>query len=418
MKNSLVDFARLSFGNIIEWYDFSLYVYFADYIAYSFFPDSNHYVSMLLVFATFFLGSLVRPIGGLLVGWLGDRFDLKFIVNLCIIVMGLSTVLVAFLPDYSMVGIFAPILLVTLRIIQGISVGGQFPGLITLSVQDYNRNKGFAVSIVFSVSSLGFLLASLVGFSITEIITDHNSQLIWRIPFAFSGVLFLIYLFLNRGQKYTNSEKTSNKQSGDNVFKSLCRQWRSIVAVVCLCTMNASLYFIVFTYIVDYQVDVLGIADKTAFLINSVILFFACIMYPLFGYLADKLGLIKVFYFSAICLLLLSFPLIFLIQTKDILLMFASLFILTLFMTSIQGAISPLFAETFDEQWQTTGCAFSYSVGNGISGAAPLAAMFMVHIIPHFGLGILISALIILGIIGMLLIQFMKKQKKNCSNKV
>lgn len=136
MQPSIANFMRLSFGNIIEWYDFSLYVYFAVFIAKDFFPSHDPFVSMLLAFSAFFLGSLVRPFGGLIVGWFSDRYHLKMMINLCVIAMGISTFMVAFLPDYNTIGIFAPILLISLRIIQGLSVGGQFPSLISFTLQD------------------------------------------------------------------------------------------------------------------------------------------------------------------------------------------------------------------------------------------------------------------------------------------
>lgn len=410
-NNSLVDFARLSFGNIIEWYDFSLYVYFADHIASSFFPNSNHYVSMLLVFSTFFLGSIVRPFGGILVGWLGDKFDLETMINICIISMGISTFAVAFLPDFKTIGILAPAMLIILRIIQGISVGGQFPGLITLSVQDYKCNKGFAVGIVFSVSTLGFLLASLIGFIISFIVKE-NSQLIWRIPFGFSGILFLIYLVLNKGRdKIENESEDSNKKE-DNVFISIIKQWRSVIAVVCLTTMAASLYFLIFTYMLDYLVDNLNVSSHTAFLLNCIILFIACFLYPVAGYLSDKFNNIRIYYLSVVCLSALSFPLIKMLQTKDIFWMLTSLLLFTVFMTLIQGAISPLFADTFSEEWQTTGCALSYSIGNGVSGGVPLTAAFMIHSFPGNGLLLFTLALLVVGSFGMLIINYLQRKRK------
>ncbi|WP_119327723.1 MFS transporter [Cysteiniphilum halobium] len=410
MKKSLVSFARLSFGNIIEWYDFSLYIYFAIYIAKDFFPSHDPYVSLLLTFTTFFLGSLVRPLGGFLIGWLSDYYHPKVMINFCVIAMGISTFLVALLPDYQMIGIWAPVLLIILRIIQGLSVGGQFPGLISLSVKDHHSDKGFAVGMVFSISSLGFLLASIVGFFASSIFSHHDTQWIWRIPFALSGVLFLIYLYLNRNENYPNTNK--NKKARQNVFIWLVSQYKAVIAVSLLTTMAASLYYIVFTYLVNYQITELNISEQTAFLTNSLTLVLACICYPIFGQHADRIGAKRLFYIAAILFFLLTIPLIYLIQTKSPAWVFLAITILTLLMAAIQGAISPLFAEAFDSQWQTTGCALSYSIGNGISGAAPLVALSLVHVHPVYGLSILIMCLLFLGGIGLLLIGHIKHLKK------
>ena len=412
MKKSLVSFVRLSFGNIIEWYDFSLYIYFAVYIAKDFFPSQNPYISLLLTFATFFLGSIVRPLGGLLIGWLSDRYHPKMMINVCVIAMGISTFVVALLPDYGMIGIWAPILLVALRIIQGLSVGGQFPGLISLSVKDHHADKGFAVGMIFSISSLGFLLASIVGFFASSIFSHHDTQFIWRVPFALSGVLFLIYLFINRNESYPNIHKQRDKQ---NVFIWLAKQYKAIIAVSLLTTMAASLYYIVFTYLVNYQITELNISEHTAFFINSLTLVLACIFYPIFGQYADTIGAKKLFYTAAILLFISAIPLIHLIQTKEPMWVFIAITIFTLLMAAIQGSISPLFAEAFDSEWQTTGCAFSYSIGNGLSGAAPLVALSLVHIHPVYGLSILMIGLLILGTLGLWLIQHIKRQKKQLS---
>ncbi|WP_116964017.1 MFS transporter [Fastidiosibacter lacustris] len=407
-KPSLVSFARLSFGNIIEWYDFSLYIYFSVYIAKDFFPSQNPYVSLLLTFATFFLGSVARPVGGLLVGWLSDRYHPKMMINLCVIAMGISTFIVALLPDYQTIGILAPIFLVTLRIIQGLSVGGQFPGLISLSVKDHHADKGFAVGLVFSISSLGFLLASVVGFVSSSLFSHQEAQFIWRVPFALSGLLFLIYLFLNRHESYPDVHKKKHKQ---NVFVWLVQQYKAIIAVTLLTTMAASLYYIVFTYLLNYQTTELNVSEQTAFLINSFSLIFACLLYPMFGQFADRIGAKQLFYTTATLFFISVIPMIYLIQTNEPMWVFLALTVFTLFMTAIQGAISPLFAEAFDSEWRTTGCAFAYSIGNGLSGAAPLVALTLVHIHPVYGLSVLMMVLLGLGAIGLALINNIQNSK-------
>ncbi|WP_119343513.1 MFS transporter [Facilibium subflavum] len=410
MHKSIASFFRLSFGNIIEWYDFSLYIYFAVFIAKDFFPNHDPYVSLLLTFSTFFLGSIVRPLGGLLAGWFSDRYHPKKIINLCVIAMGISTFIVAILPDYQMIGIWAPVLLMSLRIIQGLSVGGQFPGLISLSVKDHHGEKGFAVGLVFSISSLGFLLASIVGFFASSFLSHHDTQLIWRLPFALSGILFLLYLYLNRNEDYNYSKKHARSQ---NVFISLAKQYKAIIAVTCLTTMAASLYYVVFTYLVNYQISQLGVAEGTAFFINSLTLLIACVFYPFFGKFADSIGAKQLFYTAGALFFVLTIPAIYLIQSKEPIWVFLAITVLTLLMAAIQGAISPLFAEVFEPEWQTTGCAFSYSIGNGLSGGAPLVALTMVHFDPIYGLSAFMMLLLGIGSLGLIFVKQVQKQKQS-----
>lgn len=132
MSNKTISFLKISYGNILEWYDFSLYIYFATFISINFFPSNNHELSLLLTFSVFFIGTTIRPLGALIMGYLADMFSYTYVVNACTIAMGVSTVLIGLIPSYSNIGILAPMLLIIFRVIQGLSVGGQFPTLITL----------------------------------------------------------------------------------------------------------------------------------------------------------------------------------------------------------------------------------------------------------------------------------------------
>ncbi|MCF6807171.1 MFS transporter [Thiotrichales bacterium 19S9-12] len=402
-EKKLTNFFKLSFGNIIEWYDFSLYIYFANSITVSFFPSEDHHTGMLLTFFTFFLGFVARPLGGFLMGVIADRLSQTFAVNLCVILMGVTTFLIAFVPTYEQIGIYAPVVLVLFRILQGISVGGQFPGLISLSVDDYSKHKAFAISLVFSISSLGFLLASAVSYLMSLWMPDVNNQFSWRIAFASSAILFLIYLGLN--YRLIKEPIKRNYQRNDRqLVVSLLLQWRLILAVICLTTMAASLYFLVFTYLVSYQIDYLLIKPQRAYFINTLTLVLACIGYPVFGFLADRFGYLKQFLLALILLLIFIIPLMWLIQTKASLLIFLALSIFTLLMTMMQGAVSPLFAAVFDQQWRTTGCALSYSIGNTIAGLAPFIAETLAFYDPSYGVSLFMLLLLLIGSVGMLII--------------
>jgi MFS family permease len=363
---------------------------------------------MLFVFATFFVGSIIRPLGGFLCGMIGDKFGYKFIINLCVILMGISTFLVALLPTYDQIGVFAPIILVLLRLLQGISAGGQFPSLITVGVNDHKNRQGMAVGFIFSISSLGFLLATIVG-SISEYFFHNDSNMVWRFPFILSAVLFVIYIWINRKEDYSKAEKPKAKKH--NVILSLLKQWPGILTVVLLTTMCASLYFLVFTYLVNYQIDHLNMDADGAFLLNSIILFLACVMYPIFGYMSDRVGHIKVFTSCLIVLFIGIYPLLYLFDTKEFFLMLIGLSIFTMLMATIQGAISPYFSSVFKAEWQATACAVSYSIGNGISGSAPLVASIFVHYMGHYGLTLYVFSLVIIGTIGALFLYFIKPNK-------
>ena len=317
--------------------------------------------------------------------------------------MGSSTFSVALLPNYQIIGIAAPILLIILRILQGLSAGGQLPGLITLAVKDFTHNRGFTVGLVFSVSSFGFLLASIIAFIMAQLIPAHLDYISWRLPFALSGVLFIIYLYFNK--KFTPNYYPDNSVvKQHNVFISLLKQWRAILAVVALTSMCASLYYLVFTYLVGYRITHLGVSKENAFLLNSFVLLLACVLYPIFGQLADKLGYYRIFMLVSGLLLIGTYPLLWLFRFEDTIAPLIALILFTVCMAAIQGAVSPLFSAAFQKDWIATGCALAYSIGNGLSGGAPLLAETLNHYF-KFGLTAFIMLLSIIGFFGMWLIR-------------
>lgn len=396
MTNKKLSFIKIAYGNILEWYDFSLYIYFATFISVNFFPSQNHQLSLLLTFSVFFIGTFIRPLGALILGYLADIFSYAYIINICTIAMGVSTVLIGLIPSYSSIGVLAPLLLIIFRVIQGLSVGGQFPTLITLGVSNSKIKPGFSVGIVFAVSSMGFLLASIVG-TISELIFD-NHQLVWRIPFILSGLLFAIYLFVNRNEDYTHKPPKHKPQI--TLIKALRQQYRQIIIVSLITFMCASLYYMVFTYLVNYQIEYQNIPESKALFLNSIILFFACIFYPLFGYIADRFGYIRIFYLALVVLVVLFYPLIMLLELNSFFISFLAILTFCIIMAAVQGAVSPFFSLVFEEQWRATGCSISYSIGNGISGAAPLLASIFTARFGITGLAIYTLILVIAGVVG------------------
>lgn len=410
MQNPKQQMTILSYGNIIEWYDYSLYAIFASQIASDFFPSDNRYISILFAFATFFFGSLVRPLGGLLMGWLGDKISRNWVVNICIIAAGVATVSVAFLPTYQTIGIAAPLILILLRLVQGISAGGQFPGLITIAVNHFSSHRGFVVGLIFSISSLGFVLASLIGYFMTEIISGDIGTLVWRVPFGLGGVLLVLYLYLRQRYDITEIAEAKPKRKSENVFISLLKQWEALIGVTCLTTMMASLYYFIFTYLINYRIETLHDQLGSSFMINTLALIAACLLYPFFGYFADRIGYKRIFFFCTLAMIILSVPLFMLFKTQGVWMALVVLLIFTVFMTAIQGAISPLFALTFDQEWMATGCALAFSIGNGLAGGAPMFAELITHNV-NYGLSIYVILLSLIGLVGMGLILHLSSVK-------
>lgn len=399
---SLREYNKLSFGNILEGYNISLYIYFSSYIAYDFFPHSDSHTRLIMALSAFFVGSLLRPVGGMISGWLGDRYSPAAIVNYCVIFIGVSTFLTALIPGYDSIGMAAPILLTALRVVQGLSSGGLMPNLIAMSINQHQAQSAQAIGGSFSVSTLGFLLASLVGFVMTQYFDFLPRELMWRLAFSLSGILLFFYLLLNWRNEYPdrNSFRESSLYSA---AQAMARQRRSIFIVVLLTTVCSSLYYLVFTYMLNHQILHLDYEHEHAFMLNSLMLVIACIAYPMFGAIADRLGLLTVFWLAASVFMLALIPCVELIHQSLSVVSFSGLALLVLLSAAIQASVSPLFAQLFAPQWRATGCAFSFGIGNAIGGGVPLLALKLVQLFPHYGLVYLMAALLLLGCMGMLL---------------
>ena len=219
---------RSSFGNVIEWYDYSLYGYFAVIISQQFFPTSSHWVSLLLTFGTFAAGYIARPLGSIFFGYLGDKRGRHFAMNIAIMFMAVPTIAMAFVPTYATIGILAPIALIIIRVMQGISAGGQFGNLMVIASEDkYMRSVGFNTSLAFSTSILGFIIASGVGALSVHFTPEGWGNLSWRIPFALGAILLIVFLFLKqKDDKDTFIAKTRSPLS--QLLKSYKKQMASI----------------------------------------------------------------------------------------------------------------------------------------------------------------------------------------------
>ena len=197
MNQSIKSTITLSIGGALEMYDFVIYIFFATIIAQHFFPASSYYARMLFTFSVFALGYLLRPFGGLLFGYFGDRSGRKKSLFITITIMGLATTLIGCLPTYQNIGISATIAFVTLRILQGIAVGGELPGAITMIAETSPANKrGLNCSLIYFGVNFGMLFASGLATLLFSILSQP--QLIawgWRIVFINSLLLLLLGLY-------------------------------------------------------------------------------------------------------------------------------------------------------------------------------------------------------------------------------
>jgi MFS transporter, MHS family, proline/betaine transporter len=278
-------------GNVLEWFDFAVYGYFASDIGRQFFPRSSPTAQQLLSFAVFALGFCARPIGSLVLGVVGDRIGRRALLTLSIALMGSATLLIGLLPTYAQIGVAAPILLVLLRVVQGFSLGGEFTGsMVYTTEQASSRWRGLISSSTAAGTTLGFILGSASAWIINVWLgAEQASRWGWRIPFIASVSLCVIGWLLRRGI-HESQEGLKAAAIRPPLLASLAADWRPILQTFGIVAATNAAYYLTFTYAVERRKHLTGEGGEVFLLANTLSLFVVLLAKPLGGWLSDKVG--------------------------------------------------------------------------------------------------------------------------------
>ncbi|CAN5264941.1 MFS transporter [soil metagenome] len=283
-----------SVGNLIEWYDWYIYSAFALYFAKAFFPKDNFTVQLLNTAAIFAIGFLMRPIGGWLLGVYADRHGRKAALMLSVSLMCVGSLIIALAPTYEMIGITSPLLLLIARLLQGLSVGGEYGTSATyLSEMATSQHRGFYSSFQYVTLILGQLLALAVLILLQQLFltTEQLQAWGWRIPFVIGAICAVVGLYLRRNIAETPAFLATKTQSiKKNLVLQLLKHPREVLTVIGL-TMGGTLAFYTYsTYMQKYLVNTVHLSIKDATLISATTLFIFMLLQPIIGLLSDKIG--------------------------------------------------------------------------------------------------------------------------------
>ncbi|MCZ2204042.1 MFS family transporter [Bartonella sp. A05] len=361
-------------GNLVEWYDFYVYSFTSIYFASQFFPSDGDVVAQLLKAAgVFFIGFLMRPIGGWLFGRIADRYGRKLSMLISVFMMCSGSFLIAILPTYETIGITAAILLLLLRMLQGLSVGGEYGTTATyMSEVALKNHRGFFGSFQYTTLIGGQLLASLVIFVLALYLTEDQLKAWgWRIPFVIGGLAAIVAIFL-RGSLHetTTEESRSGKEAGS--FKELLRNHRKAFFLVIGFTAGGSLtFYTCTTYMQKYLITTTGFDKHTATTVMTAALFVFMLLQPAFGALADKIGpKISLLFWSALSIIC-TIPGLTIIAGTDnkwiALSVIVGMLSIMSFYTSISGIIK---AALFPSSIRAMGVGLSYAIANALFGGS------------------------------------------------
>ncbi|WP_448663713.1 MFS transporter [Sphingomonas sp. CJ20] len=361
-----------SAGNLVEWYDWYAYSAFTLYFAPHFFPKGDQTAQLLNAAAVFAVGFLMRPVGGWLMGIYADRQGRKAGLTLSVSLMCAGSLIIALTPGYETIGTAAPVLLVLARLMQGLSVGGEYGASATyLSEMAGKRHRGFFSSFQYVTLISGQLVALLVLLVLQATLSEAALDAWgWRIPFAIGGVLAVFVFWLRRRLAETQSFENARDSTKKSGFWELLRSHPREAAVVMLLTAGGTLAFYAYSiYLQKFLVNTAGFDRATASQINAAALFGFMLIQPLAGALSDRIGRKPLMVAFGVLGVALTYPIFAALEGVRspfvaFLLMFGALVIVTGY-TSINAVVK---AEMFPAHIRALGVALPYALANALFG--------------------------------------------------
>jgi MHS family shikimate/dehydroshikimate transporter-like MFS transporter len=378
-----------SIGTVIEWYDFLVYGTAAALIfGKLFFPAVDPALATLASLGTAAVGFFARPFGGAVFGFMGDRLGRRSMLLMSLLMMGIATFVIGLLPTYDQIGIWAPILLVTLRIVQGIGLGGEWGGA-ALMVLEHSKpeRRGFFGSLVQVGFPLGLILSTAVYLSVANLPVADLMSWGWRVPFLVSIVLVAVGVFVRLRVEESPvflAMKAREQRPTNPLREVFTRQRRSFVVAIGLKLCEVSWVYLLTVFLVVYATTKLGltkVAMLQAIMIAATIEVF---MIPLFGLLADRIGRRPLFFIGTAFTVAFAFPLFWMVGTREPFMITAALTIaICLGQGLMFGIEATYFPELFGTAARCTGASLGFQVSAAIGGG--LTPVFATMLVEKFG---------------------------------
>lgn len=366
-------------GNMLEWFDFAVYGFFAVIIGKLFFPAADPVAQVIAAFGVFAVGFLMRPIGGVLLGYVGDKYGRHKAMLISVAAMAIPTFLVGSLPTYATLGLAAPILLLILRMIQGLSVGGEYTTSVVYMIENTpEHRRGFVGSFAVSGAVLGILMGSGVGALLAALLSEEQLQSWgWRIPFWCGLFLGLAGLWLRR----QNEAQTPQEPKTEHPLKTAWREHRQAIWQISgLSLVTAVVFYLIFVYVVSWLELVDGIPASSALEINSESMVFLLAVMLFSGWLSDKVGARLILLVSAAMIGIFAWPLFWLLHSDNIWSIMAGQFGFALVIGGYLGAQPAYMVKIIPANVRCTAAGLAYNITLGLAGGlSPMVATWLVQ---------------------------------------
>ena len=379
-KNKKVLIASLT-GSAIEWFDYFLYGTAAALVFNKiFFPMVDPVIGLILSYLSFSLTFFIRPIGGVLFAHIGDRIGRKKTLVLTLSLMGGATVMIGLLPTYDMIGMWAPALLILMRVIQGMGIGGEWGGALLLAYEYApEKRKGFFGSIPQAGVTIGMLMATFIVSLMTLFSEEDFLSWGWRIPFLLSSVLVLLGLWIRKDIDETpefKKVKTAGQVAKAPLRDTLKHHWREVLIAAGLKVVETAPFYIFSTFVVSYATTTLTYQKSQALEAVTLGALVATVMIPLMGLLSDKIGRQRMYAVSVFVLGLFIVPWFMLLNTGSTWgIVLATVIAFGVLWAPVTAVLGTLCSEIFSANVRYTGITLGYQLGAALAGGtAPLIA--------------------------------------------
>lgn len=365
-------------GNVMEWYDFAVYGFFASIIGVHFFPSENPAISLIAAFGAFAAGFLVRPLGGLLIGRIGDKIGRKRAMVISVMAMAVPTVLIGLMPTYQTIGMAAPVLIVVLRIVQGLSVGGEYTSSLIFLAEHAKPGRRSRISIWgMWGATAGTLLGSAIGALISDVLTaDQLLNWGWRVPFLM-GSLVAITGYLIRRSIHDTAPVGASKTPIQDTFG------KHKMPVIKLALVNVGFgvaFYAAFVYSVTYIKTIDKLPESIALNLNTLSMVILLALLPASAWLSDRFGRKPLIVLGSALLTFGAIPIFHLLHTTDPVVIFLGELSFVIAIAIMAGGLVATNVELMPAAIRCTGLAFAYNASIGFfGGTTPMIVAWLIH---------------------------------------
>ncbi|MCW3478641.1 MFS transporter [Neisseriaceae bacterium JH1-16] len=400
-RSAFKTFCVSGMGTALEFYDFVIYGTAAALVfPQVFFPEMDRLTATLIAFGAFGAGFFARPVGGVVFGHFGDKFGRQKVLVTTLLLMGLSTLLIGCLPSYSAIGIAAPILLVLLRLIQGLAAGGEWGGAALFGIEVAPAgHRGLWGSFTSMGIGVGGILGSGIFAAVSTVAGDDLAGFAWRIPFWLGGLLVLVGLFA-RLRNSSKEGKPTKETSPIPLLEALRRRPKEMLLCTGIAFGYITIAYIGSTFFLSYATQI-GYGSTQALMFDLMLSITIVMSAPFFAHLSDKLGRRRVMIFGAVIMALGLFAFFPLVDMKSLPMSLFAYAVVGLLMGATQGPIPAFLGEQFPREMRYSGISASYQVGAALGGGtASSAATAILMATNHNPLGVSLYGAVALALVA------------------